>query len=184
MRENIERWYNLERQIAAIEKEINTQGTLIVTCNEGLIAYKNGNTNGHNCSASGNCGYLEAYSIGEAAFNTGGNTRTSAAAAIGSRGEFSATSDKRTNLTNAPTMGTLYNLVIAGGKIKAVGTKGNANSDVYLGGSPGIGVGAGFQQYSVGFNAENIRITGGNINAIAGDGSSACIGGGYHAGFS
>ena len=168
---------------AAIEKEINTQGTLIVTCNEGLTAYKNGNTNGHNCSSSGNCGYLEAYSIGEAAFNTSGNTRTSAAAAIGSRGEFSATSDKRTSLTNAPTMGTLYNLVIAGGKIKAVGTKGNANSDVYLGGSPGIGVGAGFQQYSVGFNAENIRITGGNINAIAGDGSSACIGGGYHAGY-
>ncbi len=168
---------------AAIEKEVDTKGTLVVTCESGFSNYKKNNTTGHDCSNSGACGIVNAYSFGESFFNTSGSTRTGAAAAIGSKAETSATADKRTSLTNAPTMGTLYNLVIAGGVITAEGSVGNANSSSMLGGSPGIGVGAGFQQYSIGYALDKLIITGGHINSIAGDGSSACIGGGYHAGY-
>ena len=166
---------------AAIEKEIGTKGYLVVTCEAGYDIHKDSHDGGHGCSANGPCGILDAYSLGEAGFK-GDSTRTSAAAAIGSKAEVSDTADKRTALSGAPTMGTLYNLRIVGGVITATGSKGNTNSDTYLGGSPGIGVGAGFQQYSMGYSTSGFRIYGGYINAIAGDGSSACIGGGYHAG--
>jgi hypothetical protein len=79
-------------------------------------------------------------------------------------------------------MGTLHNLMFAGGVITATGSYGNTNTNTYLGGSPGIGVGAGLQQYSIGYAMDNLNIYGGYITSIAGDGSSACIGGGYHAG--
>ena len=167
---------------AAIEKEVDTEGTLVITCEEGLDAYRADNTDGHDCYYGDSCGTLSAYSIGEGLFKNS-NTRTSAAAAIGSAAEISDVSDKRTKLSGAPTMGTLYNLVIAGGNITAVGAKGNTNSSTYLGGSPGIGVGAGFQQYSIGYALDSLTITGGNIDSVSGDGSAAKIGGGYHAGY-
>ena len=171
---------------AAIEKEIGTQGTLVVTCEEGYVAHQNNPLMGHECLAADNCGILNATAKGNAGF-VGGNTRTSAAAAIGSKAEISDASHSRGSLTNAPTMGTLYNLTIAGGKITATGATGNSNTvdgkKVYLGGSPGIGVGAGMQQFSVGYALTNLCITGGSIDAIAGDGSAANIGGGYHAGY-
>lgn len=173
---------------AAIEKEINTTGTLVVTCEQGYESQKGGATLGHDCSSSGACGALSATAVGDAAYASG-NTRTAAAAAIGSRAEVSEDAHDRTSLKNAPTMGTLHNLTIAGGRITATGAVGNYNKPdsnggkrVYLGGSPGIGVGAGMQQYSIGYAMDNLSITGGYINAIAGDGSSANIGGGYHAG--
>ncbi len=172
---------------AAIEKEIDTQGTLVVTCEEGHKLHLQGNTKGHNCTANGTCGSLSATANSDAKFNSAGNTRTAAAAAIGSKAEVSAKADKRTTLSSAPTMGKMYNLTIAGGKITAKGATGNSNNidgvKVYLGGSPGIGVGAGLQQYSIGYAVDNLWITGGHINAIAGDGSAANIGGGYHAGY-
>ena len=174
---------------AAIEKEINTTGTLVVTCEQGYESQKGGATLGHDCSSSGACGELSATAVGDAAYASG-NTRTAAAAAIGSRAEVSEDAHDRTSLKNAPTMGTLHNLTIAGGRITATGAVGNYNAPssnggkrVYLGGSPGIGVGAGMQQYSIGYAMDNLSITGGYINAIAGDGSSANIGGGYHAGY-
>lgn len=166
---------------AAIEKEIGTKGYLVVTCEEGFDLFRENHNKGHDCTANGVCGVINARAIGEAGFKSG-NTRTSAAAAIGSKAEVSDTSDKRTSLSGAPTMGTLYNLRICGGKITATGSTGNYNTNTALGGSPGIGVGAGFQQYSIGYATDSFRIYGGYINAIAGDGSSACIGGGYHAG--
>ena len=175
---------------AAIEKEIDTKGALVITCENGYKAYLADSTKGHNCSENGDCGYLYAKANAEAALNTSGYTRTAAAAAIGSKAEVSNTSDGRSSLTSAPTMGIMYNLTIAGGRIRAEGGKGNFNKlsafnskKVYLGGSPGIGVGAGLQQYSIGYEANNLCITGGYIDAVAGDGSSANIGGGYHAGY-
>lgn len=192
---------------AAIEKEINTnvaedrkysdddrfaRGTLVVTCERGFEKYKNNSEyklKGHTCKESDNCGRLNATAVGEAGFraSTSSNTRTGAAAAIGSKAEVSSAAHKEDNLANAITRGTLHNLVIAGGKINAVGATGNWNKKndkrVFLGGSPGIGVGAGFQQYSIGYDLNNLCITGGLINSIAGDGSSANIGGGYHSGY-
>ena len=174
---------------AAIEKEIGTKGTLVITCEEGYNSYKQDDTGekGHNCTQNGKCGALSAKAVGEAAFDSKKNaTRTAAAAAIGSKAEV--TEHSRSSLSGAPTKGILYNLTIAGGRITATGATGNYNTQkgrkIYLGGSPGIGVGAGMQQYSRGYELNALRITGGYIDAIAGDGSAANIGGGYHAGYS
>ncbi len=192
---------------AAIEKEVGpynkasdptAQGTLVVTCEEGLKNYEENYSllslkKGHNCAVTDPCGVLNATAYGEAGFQDDAdgtatsNTRTAAGAAIGSKAEVSKAAEDRTALKGAPTMGSLYNLIIAGGKITATGALGNWNytnkKNVYLGGSPGIGVGSGLQQHSKGYELRYLRITGGLINAIAGDGSSANIGGGYHAGY-
>lgn len=171
------------------------QGTLVVTCEEGLRNYQKHSDyteKGHTCEATDSCGVLNATAVGQAGFKNSksSNTRTAAAAAIGSKAEVSSGGDGEEELTkNTQTRGTLHNLIIAGGKITATGATGNWNNNssvggrVFLGGSPGIGVGAGMQQYSIGYAMNNLRITGGLINSIAGDGSAANIGGGYHAGY-
>lgn len=161
---------------SAIEKEMDANGTLVITCEAGYANYKNNNNTGHTCTEGGSCGELEAIASGATYRPPGGGTLSIfCGAAIGTAGRKS---------------GTLNNLVIAGGQIEARvmwdnmnnGTPASLSGEDKSSYAPGIGVGAagGASQSSV--PAGNIKITGGKIIAKAGNGSPSCIGGGYRSG--
>lgn len=156
---------------AAIEKEINSAGNLVVTCEQGYTAYTEDSDHnaGHTCTTSDNCGSLTATGYGDAKLD--GYTYFYSGAAIGSAGGKD---------------GTLNGLVIAGGKITAnmafsnLGG-GSPSGEAAGNAAPGIGVGAA-TLYSGPHPAGNIKITGGKIDSQAGSGAASCIGGGFRTG--
>ena len=148
---------------SAIEKEIDTKGTLRITCEEGV------NAKGHDCTNTGKCGSLTATAKSNNRVYWNG-------AGIGSKGYIGYNYD---HSGTESTSGTLYNLVIAGGVISATGASGNGN-----GGGPGIGVAqSGPNSLAVGYNAKGLEIDGGYIIAKAGNGATTNIGGGFHSGY-
>lgn len=159
---------------AAIEKELDTNGLLLITCEKGYINYKNDKTKGHECNNESNCGELIAY--GNRSKNEIVNPVYYSGAGIGSRGNVDGgrvDKDGTMSITSY-----LDNLTIAGGKITAKGAIGNESLS---GGGAGIGVGCSVNPSNNETSAgiKNFNITGGYIDALAGDNSAACIGGGY-----
>ena len=148
---------------SAIEKEIDTKGTLRITCESGL------NNEGHDCAKDGECGSLTATAKSNDGVYWNG-------AGIGSKGYIG----HNTNHSGTEsTSGTMYNLVIAGGVISATGASGRGN-----GGGPGIGIAqSGPDSNAVGYNAKGLEIDGGYIIAKAGNGATPNIGGGFHSGY-
>lgn len=150
---------------AAIEKEIKTEGRLRIICEEGYALNA-----GHECKDSGkNCGKLIATALSDGTTYING-------AGIGSKGYIG---DNTFYKNDESTSGTLYNLDISGGIIEATGAGGSGN-----GGGPGIGISqTGPNSQAVGYNAKGLVINGGSITARSGNGSAACIGGGFHSGY-
>ena len=148
---------------SAIEKEIDTKGTLRITCESGL------NNKGHDCANDGDCGSLTATAKSNGGVYWNG-------AGIGSKGYIGNNYD---HSETESTSGTMYNLVIAGGVITATGAGGSGN-----GGGPGIGIAqSGPDSNAVGYNAKGLEIDGGYIVARAGNGATTNIGGGFHSGY-
>ena len=148
---------------SAIEKEINTKGTLRITCEAGL------NSKGHTCTKNGSCGSLTATAKSNNKVYWNG-------AGIGSKGYIGNNHD---HSGTESASGTMYNLVIAGGVITATGASGSGN-----GGGPGIGIAqSGPDSAAVGYNAKGLEIDGGYIIAKAGNGATTNIGGGFHSGY-
>ena len=168
---------------AGLEKSggATSDGTLLISCEEGYNEWKKNSNYGHTDSntfsaCTGQCGYLDAKSGN----SWGSGTETYyAGAGIGTGGRGKGGSNKPGEVagTNA-----LVNLTIAGGNITATGAYGSSVSNS-SGGGASIGTGSASASSTIAGTINGLKITGGNIIAYRGDNSSACIGGGYRSGY-
>lgn len=157
-------------------------GTLLVTCEDGYVAWLSNSEHGHTtgkysesaCTES--CGHLDARS-GNAWDGTAAETYK-AGAGIGTAGQ-----GEQGSATKGANQGTnaLVNLTIAGGNIEARGAWGYSSGT--SGGGAAIGTGSAKGQDITGGTITGLNITGGNIKAYRIDNSAACVGGGYRSGY-